>query len=151
MANIGDFVGAYTIRNVASSPVNGAPDPLLQVGGQFLIGTGTYGDTPPVLTDGYFVAVGFAILDAAGQVVLATSDETGQPLQFALSESNLVWKGFFNDQPFRIYISRYDITSLGGTRTRGIYGSNVWGDPDQVGVWGADDTPPTTPSPKVEG
>lgn len=144
MASIGDFVGTYTIRNVATED----PDPLLQVNGQLSIGTGFQNATTPSLTDGYFVVAGFSILDPGGKVLLSSQDEKGTPLQLALVDSNLRWAGYYQGRPLRIYISRYEITSLGGVVTRGIYGTNVWGDPDQVGVWGADDTAaPPPPSP----
>jgi hypothetical protein len=144
VANIGDFVGTYTIRNVLS-PIE---EPLLQVGGQLLIGTNSeYGDRQPSLTDGGYIVTGFAVLSPEGQPLLATSDEQGTPLQLALVESNLRWVGWYKNRPLRIYISTYEINSPGGVRTRGLYGSTVAGDPEQVGVWGADDTP-TPPTPK---
>lgn len=146
MANIGDFVGAYTIRNV----VTANESPLLEVGGKFFIGTGNpeLGDEAPFLTDGGFVVTGFAILAEDHQQVLATKDEEGEPLLLALNESNLRWAGWYKGQPLRIYVSTYEINSLGGVRTRGLYGAIVYGDPEQVGVWGADDTPTPPPTPK---
>ena len=142
--NIGNFVGVYTIRNVETAN----PDPLLQVGGQIFIGKGTeLGDQQPFLTDGGFVVTGFAILAADGEPVLATADEKGAPLLLALEGSHLRWVGWYKNQPLRIYVSTYEINSPGGFRTRGLYGATVYEDPEQVGVWGADDTP-TPPTPK---
>lgn len=144
MANIGDFVGTYTIRNVVSP----SAEPLLQVGGRILIGTGSeFGDRVPYLAEGGYVVTGFAILANDGTPLLSTEDETQAPLQLALVESSLRWAGWFQGQPLRIYVSTYEINSPGGVRTRGLYGSTVYEDPDQVGVWGADDTP-TPPNPR---
>ena len=144
MANIGDFVGTYTIRNVVSP----REEPLLQVGGRILLGTGSeFGDLQPYLAEGGFVVTGFAILSADGQPVLSTQDEKGAPLQLALVESNLRWAGWYQNQPLRIYVATYEVNSPGGVRTRGLYGATVYEDPDQVGVWGADDTP-TPPTPR---
>ena len=136
MAPIGDFIGNYTIRHVSTQN----PDPLLQVNGKFCIGTNEYGDTEPSLAGGGFIVVGFSILGSSGDVVFSTQDEQGTPLQLALVESNLRWAGFYQGRPLRIYISEYKITSPGGIVTRGIYATNVYGDPEQVGIWGADDS-----------
>ena len=136
MAAIGEFIGSYIIRHVSTQD----QDPLLEVNGKFCIGTGEHGDTEPKLTDGGFIVVGFSVLDSTGNVRFSSQDEQGTPLQLALIESTLRWTGFYQARPLRIYISEYKITSPGGIVTRGIYATNVYGDPEQVGVWGADDS-----------
>ena len=137
MTPIGDFIGNYTVRHVSTQN----PDPLLELNGKFCIGTGEHGDTLPKLTDGGFIVAGFSVLDSTGNVLFSSQDETGAPLELALVESNLRWVGYYKARPLRIYISEYKITSPGGIVTRGIYATNVYGDPEQVGVWGADDNP----------
>jgi hypothetical protein len=142
--SVGNFVGKWWVHWV-----DGAKD-WLQKGWRIDIGTGgPAGDSVPELTETYNVCVGFAVIDAENQTVkLSTEDHEGeQPLSFMLVGNQLQWKGYYGQQPLWIYISLSE-TTLEGKSYYSVYGSTTWGDPDQVGIWGGNGTPPPPPDPR---
>lgn len=139
VAKIGDFVGEYTITQV------GAAEPVLRGGMRLLIGTDEAIAPPPTLTDGYFLVVGFALLDEEGAPVLSTADTRQQPLVLLYEEGALRWAGYYGGKPLRIFISLCQTEGPGGMPYKALYGTTLLGDPDQVGVWGADGNAPSGP------
>lgn len=149
--SVADFVGSWGIGFVDNQHGEVVKNSVL------LIGTGSgWGDRPPELTDEYEVCVGFALLapDADGSyyaLELSTeaneAEENHQPLLLRLSGSQLRWKGYYKQKPLYIYISTAETWIPGSERYLHLYGSTTYGDPDQVGVWGASSTPPPPPPP----
>lgn len=139
VAKIGDFVGEYTITQV------GATEPVLRSGMKLLVGTNPDLAPPPVLTDGYFLVVGFALLDESGNPVLSTADAQQQPLVLLYDEGTLRWAGYYGGKPLRIFLSLCQTGGPGGMPYKAVYGTTLLGDPDQVGVWGADGNAPSGP------
>lgn len=137
--NVGDFVGSWTVQWVSGRK------PFLNSGWTLLIGTDTEGDSPPFLSAECSVCVGFTVLAGDGAVELSTTPQNGadphQPLALLFDGSNLRWTGYYEQQPLSVYIS-LSTTQTTGDPYRSLYGSTTWGDPDQVGVWGADARPP---------
>jgi hypothetical protein len=124
-------------------------EPWLQPGWRLLIGTGEQGATAPWFSEDFETCVGFTILDGQGQVKLSTSQqqEYQEPIYLLYVSGHLRWAGFAKDDqgnptPLRIYISLSRAEMLSGDHYDSLYGSSTWGDPDQVGVWGADGRPP---------
>jgi hypothetical protein len=141
--SVGSFVGKWWVHWV-----DGAKG-WLQKGWRIDIGTGgSAGDSVPSFTGGYNVCVGFAVIDIEEhKVELSTEDHEGeQPLYFMLIGNQLQWKGFYDQQPLWIYISLSE-TAFEGVTYPSVYGSTTWGDPDQVGIWGGNGTPPPPPDP----
>lgn len=138
--NIGDFVGSWTVQWIAGSK------PALETDWQLLIGTGTEGDKPPFLDQDFAVCVGFTLLDENGKVEISTTPPNGedpqQDLLFLLDGGTLRWAGYYQGMPLRIYVSVAVARTAGDSSYTALYGSTTWGDPDQVGVWGADARPP---------
>jgi hypothetical protein len=137
---IANFIGVWYVKWVAGSQSEGEA-PYIAPGYTMYIGTGTHGDTPAQLTDTYETVVGFSLLDGDGTVVIPNEEEH-QPSSFVFVNGTLRWNGFWLLQPVRIYISLGETVSPSGVRTYSIYASTTYGDPDQVGVWGADGNPP---------
>jgi hypothetical protein len=141
MASVGDFIGSWTIKWVTGE------QPFLQANWTILIGTGTNGANLPSFTGEWAVCVGFAVLDADGDVELSTTPQNGdeptphQPLLLLFDGSSLRWEGYYKQKPLNIYIS-LSTTQTTGTPYVSLYGSTTLGDPDQVGVWGTDARPP---------
>ena len=159
--NVGAFLGTWYVGMTAHPPTTtGATatggtggigtDPgkyLLKAGYQLVIGTGENHATPPFLTEGYKTCVGFAVLDETGAPVLTSGDGENDPLLFVFTGGTLRYAGYYNQLPLRIYISMAEaMMPTIGTVYPAIYGTTASGDPDQVGVWGAEGNPP--PSPK---
>lgn len=143
MATVNDFVGIWKIRFLDGN----AP---FQENWFLLIGTDTAGDEAPTATPEGQEEVGFAILNAIGEVQNLESEAQG-PLRLCLVGEALQWTGSYNGQPMWFFVSVAKVqapqsegTSLTHTY---LYGVNIWGDPDQVGVWGGGaGTPPTPPT-----
>ncbi|HSK80955.1 MAG TPA: hypothetical protein VLQ45_31170 [Thermoanaerobaculia bacterium] len=137
--NVGDFVGSWTVQWVSGR------NPFLQYAWTVLIGTGTNGDTPPFLSAEYAVCVGFTVMDGSARVQLSSTpnpgDDPHQPLALLFDGNTLRWSGYYEQQPLHVYISLSTAQTTGDSYTS-LYGSTTWGDPDQVGVWGADARPP---------
>jgi len=139
---IANFVGTWYVKWATGQRVESGESPYIATGYTLLIGTGTDGAFPPKLTDAYDVTVGFALLDGNGTVVLSSAEVTNQPVQFLYLNNTLRWTGYWTGQPVRIYISLGETVSPSGLHTFSLYASTTYGDPDQVGVWGADGNPP---------
>jgi hypothetical protein len=155
--NVGAFLGTWYVGMTAHPPTasptgdteTAADKYLLKAGYQLVIGTGENNATPPFLTEGYKTCVGFAVLDENGAPVLTTGDGENDPLLFLFTNGSLRYAGYYNKLPLRIYISMAEaVMPTVGTVYPAIYGTTSSGDPDQVGVWGAEGNPP--PSPKQE-
>ena len=74
-------------------------------------------------------------------VPIRTSGDYG-PLD--LVDGSLRWEGptvGHPEVPTRIYISLAEGETIGGTSFRSLYGTTLRGDPEQVAVWGANDSP----------
>lgn len=153
-ASMADFVGSWQIGWVDSEKE------WLQAGWLLLIGTNSgWGDTAPFLTEEYAVCAGFAILSQGEDgvyhtVELSTEGNPGsQPLLLRLTGDQLRWKGYYRregetlGQPLYIYISSAETLVPDVGKYTHLYGSSTYGDPDQVGVWGASSTPPPPPPP----
>jgi hypothetical protein len=138
--NVKDFVGNWYVWWVAGE------ESFLHQGWRFVLGTGEDGATAPELTSEFQVVVGFVILgkDSEGTwtPVFSTQDQEQQPLKLMFVDGALRWVGSYNGRPLRIYISACEANVAGSQSSVALYGSTVLGDPDQVGVWGANDHPP---------
>lgn len=137
VAKIADYIGEYNVTTMSEGS-------KLQTGMTIHIGNDRYGATPPVLTDGYYITVGFAIVDQNGNPVLTSEDggPNAVPLRLVYDEGTLWWKGFDSRQaPLRIYLSLAQGETIGGLPFKAVYGTTMSGDPEQVGVWGADGNP----------
>lgn len=149
--NIGDFVGRWDIH--LTQGVDG--NTFLQEGWDLFIGTGSAsGDLPPKITEDFSVVVGFAVIDPQEPdhpVRLSTDPADGeagnQSLWLRLAGEQLRWKGYYKGKPLYIYISAAETLEPTLDKSIHLYGSTVWGDPDQVAVWGAGATPPPPPDP----
>ena len=145
---VSDFVGSWSLGFVDSSHDKVQKDWIL------LIGTDSaWGDVRPLLTEKYEVCVGFALLapNASGgydTLELSTGenrlDGGPQALRLFFTGDQLRWKGYYERQPLYIYVSAAQTEQPGGGSVH-LYGCTVYGDPDQVGVWGASTTPPPPP------
>jgi hypothetical protein len=141
--SMGDFVGSWGI-NFKSGKITDQGGPLDCLG-YILIGTGTNGDTVPGLDEKYQVLAGFALLDTSGALLFGTACMADQPGLLMLVGDQLRWKGYFKKQPTYIYISLAELWTPDGERYTHVYGCTVYGDPDQVGVWGGTGNPPPNP------
>jgi hypothetical protein len=141
--SIGDFVGSWEI-NFATGPLTESGFPLYGLS-YILIGTGTNGATVPCFDEKYQVLAGFALLDSTGTPLFCTADMDNQPGLLMLYGDQLRWKGYFKKQPTYIYVSLAELWTPDGERYTHVYGCTVYGDPDQVGVWGGTGNPPPNP------
>ena len=135
--NIGSFKDEWYIWWVDGQT------PIFHRGDKLVIGTGEDGAAAPFFGPGGEVCVGATILrpDGAGGWQRILSSEGSDPL--ALTDGNLRWIGIDPEgHPVRIYISVAEAMSRDDQVFRSLYGSTLHGDPDQVAVWGANDTPP---------
>ena len=135
-ANINDFKGEWHIHWITGV------DLVMQWGWKIVIGTGELDTATPYIGEDGSVCTGFVIYERIGEgewLPYATSQEWGP---FVLKDGQLRWAGNDrNGQPLRIYLSVAEGESLAGPFVS-LYGSTLRGDPDQVAVWGANDTPP---------
>lgn len=137
--NISSFMGTWPI-NFATGPLS-QPGKALENLGSIEIGTGDNGAMTPFLCDtDYVIKVGFALLDTSGGVIF--SSDFGPVL--SLIDGQLRWHGPYEGQELNINIAlaevfRKDKEDRGGHSY--VYGCTVYGDPDQVGVWGGSGTP----------
>lgn len=150
--NIGNFIGHWSIH--LAQGVNG--NTFVQDDWILFIGTGNekLGDAPPKITGDYSVVVGFALVDPKdpdNPIKLSTEpsgEETGeQGLWLRLTGDQLRWKGYYQGLPLYIYIAVAETWEPTADKTIHLFGSTIWGDPDQVAVWGAGGTPPPPPEP----
>ncbi|MFY9823356.1 MAG: hypothetical protein WAM82_18385 [Thermoanaerobaculia bacterium] len=137
--NIQSFLGVWRI-NFATGPLS-EPGKSLQDLAAIEIGTGNNGASLPFLCDSdYEIKVGFALLDSAGGVIF--SSDSGALL--TLTGEQLRWHGPYRDSsglPKELNINiavaeifRDDAVDQGFYPY--LFGCTVYGDPDQVGVWG---------------
>jgi len=130
-ANINRFRGEWHIWWVQGF------EPVLEQTGRIVIGA--EGAQEPFLSDDGEVCVGFAIYEPDG-TLYASSDEWG-PL--ALHDGQLRWDGTDKDgHPLRMYMSVAEAVTQDDKTYFSLYGTTLHGDPDQVAVWGANDSPP---------
>jgi hypothetical protein len=140
--NIGPFLGEW---NVGMTGTTG----YLKQGYKICIGTGKFGDSLPFLTEAYKTCVGFAIFNEQGEKVAATGDSPDNPMLLLFAHGTLRNASYYDGLPVRFYISMAEAEMpTVGTVYPAIYGTTTSGDPDQVGVWGADGNPPPHPKPK---
>ncbi|HTQ79436.1 MAG TPA: hypothetical protein VMM92_05530, partial [Thermoanaerobaculia bacterium] len=133
------FLGTWYIKWVTGEA------PRVQANWQLLIGTGKRGALKPRLDDECYVCVGFAILDEKGKKVLSSEDGDRAPLLLLFNHGTLRGFGFVDGRAVRVYISMSEAYLVDGSVVPNLYATTLWGDPDQVGVWGADGTPPPEP------
>lgn len=124
---LNEFVGEYTVRHAAGQGI-------ITAGDRLFIGTGLHEDPK---SDG--MKVGVTILDAAGIQKLPLP--TRPPALFFFVDGTLNHSGYLEDptQPLNLQISLYTYITDGGGLYRAAYGITSYGDPENVGVWGADD------------
>jgi hypothetical protein len=120
-----DFVGSWVIRWVKG-------DGPFREGWFLVVGE-------PITVDDQ-IHVPFEILDHAGNVQPVEEPAQGPTLAQYTGET-LRWDGFYEDKPLRLFASLAQVDSF-----KSIYGATIFGDPDQVGVWGGGaGTPPDPP------
>ncbi len=141
--SVGDFVGSWRI-NFSTGPLSQPGQPLESLG-YILIGTDTEGDSAPAFDPAYQTLVGFALLDQQGNPLLTSADVNNQPLLLMLDGTQLCWRGYYNQKPLAVYISAAEVLMPGGDRSVSLYGNTLYGDPDQVGIWGGTGSPPPNP------
>jgi hypothetical protein len=136
MANINHFKGEWHIHWIEGVAL------VMDWGWKIVIGTGELDTRTPYVGDDGEVCTGFVIYERIGEqdwTLYTTSHEWG-PL--VLVDGQLRWIGTGNDGlPLRIYLSAAEGVSREGPFVS-LYGSTLRGDPDQVAVWGANDSPP---------
>lgn len=137
--NISSFMGIWPI-NFATGPLT-LPGNALENLHTIEIGTGTNGASAPFLSDSdYDVKIGFALIDTSGGVIF--SSDSG-PLLSLVGEQ-LRWHGPYEHKELNINIALAEVYRDHDI-DRGFYsyvfGCTVYGDPDQVGVWGGSGTP----------
>ena len=122
---------------------------VLQKGWKIVLGENEEGAKEPFLSPDYQVLMGFSILAPTATEqgvewtpVFSTADQQQQPLVLMYADGCLRWDGYYQGEALRIYISASEADQVGEQRSISLYGSTVFGDPDQVGVWGASDRPP---------
>lgn len=138
--NVKDFTGTWYVWWVDGQ------ESFLQKGWKIVLGTNEDGAKIPFLSPEFQVLMGFSILspgsDGTWTPVFSTQDQQQQPLELLFADGSLRWAGYHNGKPLRIYISACEANTAVGDSVISLYGSTVLGDPDQVGVWGANDRPP---------
>jgi hypothetical protein len=134
--SVKDFVGTWNVKWVDGQK------PWFQRGWSLLIATDERGAKGPWLNGEYETCLGFTVLDGDQEIELSTrqQEERNQPIAFLFRNGGLFWEGFYKGQPLWIRISLAESRTVSGDRYLSLYGSTTWGDPEQVGVWGADGT-----------
>lgn len=128
-----DFVGVWKIQWVAGVKPFFQRDWLLVVGN----GEST--------TEGQNF-VSFKILDEGGNEQPLEPEAEG-PLEAFYTGETLQWCGRYAGQPARLFASLARVESY-----KSLYGASIFGDPDQVAVWGGGaGTPPDPPPPPAGG
>jgi hypothetical protein len=137
---VAPFIGKWYVQWVSGEA------PFVQTNCTMLIGTGAADGAPaPQLSEDYEVCVGFSLLDPNGNPILSSASSDQEPLLLVFSRGTLRGFGFYQLRPLRIYISLAEAQMLDGSTYLSLYASTTIGDPDQVGVWGADGNPPPAP------
>lgn len=139
--NISLFMGVWPI-NFATGPL-AQPGEVLENLGSIEIGTGGNGASAPFLCEtDYVIKVGFALLDTADKVIF--SSDSGALL--SLIGEQLRWHGPYGELPKELNINIalaevYRDHQIDQGFYPYVFGCTVYGDPDQVGVWGGSGTP----------
>ena len=94
-------------------------------------------DAPITLNEETYVP--FTIFDAFGNPQDVEAEAEG-PLQLTFNGETLTWCGTAEGQPLNVFVSLAEVEPKSF-----IYGATVFGDPEQVGVWGGGAT--TAPPP----
>lgn len=127
-----DFVGTYTIR-YGQGKIG-----IVEVGNLLYIGTGAYGDSEP---DG--IRVGLAIVEPQASTRVLPAE--GHPPALAyLVDGTLNGSGYWLDEQQMPQLLAYQVSLMTLRKPDGgIYKAPsiiiTIGDPDNAGVWGADD------------
>jgi len=133
--NVNPFLGTWTITTT-TGPLTQPGAPLAS---RCCIEIGTGAASPPSLSKNYEVQVGFVLLDESGEVIFPTEGER----LLTLVDHQLRWTGPYEGQELNINIALARVYR-GDEDDKGVYpylfGSTVYGDPDQVGIWGASGT-----------
>lgn len=128
-----DFIGRFKLTQ-GTRDIQLADGQVLRdfvtEGDQLFIGTGTHNDHI-LQSDG---TVGVTVWQD-GQQKFPANDGTAS---FKIDGGRLSFDGRFAGQPLKFLISLYRASVTGGVY-RALYGVITWGDPDQVGAWGAED------------
>ena len=139
--NISSFMGVWPI-NFATGPL-AQPGKALENLGSIEIGTGGNDASAPFLCDtDYVVKIGFALLDTSGGVIFSSASG---PLLSLVGEQ-LRWHGPYGEPPLELNINIalaevYRDHPIDQGFYPYLFGCTVYGDPDQVGVWGGSGTP----------
>ena len=127
-----DFIGQYKMTQ-GSRDLDVGDRTLrkfVDVGDKLYIGTGTHND-PILQNDG---TLGVTIWNQDGQKF---PENNGVAL-FSYETGRLSFTGTYDGLPLSFVISLYRASVTGGLY-KAPYGVVTWGDPDQVGAWGAED------------
>ncbi len=137
--SVADFVGNWQIKWSQGDAGIWSP------GWCLLLGTGSAGDSIPWLNGEYQTCLGCAILKPNGEsfeLVYSTESSTdNQPGDLLFAGGVLRGLIWWEQQPTWIFISLARLELTSNSTYRFLYGTTVWGDPDQVGVWGAEPVP----------
>jgi hypothetical protein len=129
-----DFVGTYTVRQGTIS--SGGSPKLVDLNDTIQIGVGQA--SPPTLQPDGVVTVGLAVL--ANGSVKPLESNWPNPMELSFDQNQLR----FARGETGVGLEQMVITLLPvGANYRAIAGNVVVGDPQQAGVWGADDDPDT--------
>jgi len=138
--NISSFMGTWAI-NFATGPLTQLGQPLSALG-SIEIGTGSNGAARPSLSEDYEVKVGFAMLSTSGGILFSS----GPDQLLSLVGDQLRWHGPYGEPPQELNINIalaevYRDSDIDRGFYPYLFGCTVYGDPDQVGVWGGSGTP----------
>lgn len=127
-----DFIGQFTMTQGSRDITVGGRtlQKFIEAGDKLYVGTGTHND-PVVQSDG---TLGVTIWNQDGQKY----PENDGVAYFSHKLGRLSHLGTYDGQPLSLVISLYRASVVGGLY-RAVYGVVTWGDPDQVGAWGAED------------
>lgn len=132
--NPDDFAGSYQIRQGSIEETGASTDPsadprrLVDASRTMTLAPSAAGASTGDVLD-------LTLLDADGTVVLGPLPCRYEPEPSVLYHRTRDYEG--SGQPFTIQVSLYGDEENG---YRSIYGVMVFGDPENVGVWGADET-----------
>ena len=144
--NVGSFIGSWPI-NFTTGPLSKRGEPLAHLS-TIEIGTGHKGARRPHLNECFEVKVGFALLDERGKVIFSSGDDPGRLL--TLADHQLRWHGPYEGEELNINIALAEVfrqDEIDHGFHPYLFGCTVYGDPDQVGVWGASGST-GTPNPR---
>jgi hypothetical protein len=137
--NIKLFIDTWNIT-ATTGPLSQPGQPLASRS-SLVIGTDTYGASSPSFNEQGEVQVGFALLSSTGEVLLP---KDGEPIYLTLVGNQLRWHGSYENQELNINVALAEIfrndNNGGPSVSYYLFGSTVYGDPDQVGIWGASGT-----------